>query len=64
MPRSLADAGVSREDFEAAVPELLESAFSDPSVRTNPRMPMIAELAGLLQAGFEGRPEPGARAVS
>ncbi|MGZ5332065.1 MAG: bifunctional acetaldehyde-CoA/alcohol dehydrogenase [Solirubrobacterales bacterium] len=64
MPRSLADAGVSREDFEAALPELLESAFSDPSVRTNPRMPMIAELAGLLQAGFEGRPEPGAGAAS
>jgi hypothetical protein len=27
---------------------------SDPSIRTNPRMPTIEELAGLLRAGYEG----------
>ncbi len=56
MPRSLADAGVSREQFDAALPDLVKDAFSDPSIRTNPRMPMLEELAGLLSAAFEGRP--------
>ena len=56
MPRSLADAGVSREEFDAALPDLVKGAFSDPSIRTNPRMPMLEELASLLAAAFEGRP--------
>jgi hypothetical protein len=28
----------------------------DPSVRTNPRIPMVAELVDLLRAGYDGRP--------
>ena len=56
MPHSLADAGVSREEFDAALPDLVKGAFSDPSIRTNPRMPMLEELASLLSAAFEGRP--------
>jgi acetaldehyde dehydrogenase/alcohol dehydrogenase len=57
MPRSLADAGVSREEFDdLALPDLVKGAFSDPSIRTNPRMPMLEELAALLAAAFEGRP--------
>jgi acetaldehyde dehydrogenase/alcohol dehydrogenase len=56
MPRSLAEAGVSREDFDAALPDLTRAAFSDPSMRTNPRIPMVAELAGLLTAAYEGPP--------
>ena len=56
IPRSLAEAGVPREDFEAALPDLARAAFMDPSVRTNPRIPMVAELVELLRAGYEGRP--------
>ena len=56
MPRSLAEAGVSREQFDAALPDLVKDAFSDASIRTNPRMPMLEELASLLAAAFEGRP--------
>ncbi|MGE5407288.1 MAG: bifunctional acetaldehyde-CoA/alcohol dehydrogenase, partial [Syntrophothermus sp.] len=56
MPRSLADAGVGRQEFEGALPELVRNAFADPSLRTNPRMPMLAELASLLTAAYEGRP--------
>ena len=41
--------------FEAALPDLARAAFVDPSIRTNPRMPLIAELVGLLRAGYEGR---------
>ncbi len=54
-PRSLADAGVGREDFEAALPDLARAAFGDPSIRTNPRVPMLRELLELLQAGYAGR---------
>ena len=56
MPRSLAETGLGREEFEAALPDLVKAAFADPSVRTNPRMPMIAELTSLLTAAYEGRP--------
>lgn len=57
MPRSLAEAGVDRDEFEKALPDLVKNAFADPSLRTNPRMPMLAELAALLEAAYEGRPQ-------
>ncbi len=56
LPRTLKDAGVDEAAFEAAIPDLARAAFTDPSLRTNPRMPMIAELVELLQAGFHGTP--------
>ena len=56
IPRSLADAGVPADEFEAALPDLARAAFMDPSVRTNPRIPMVAELVELLRAGYAGRP--------
>ena len=55
-PRSLAEAGVTEEQLEAALPDLARAAFSDPSIRTNPRIPLLAEIAELLRAGFAGRP--------
>jgi len=55
MPRSLADVGIARGDFDAALPDLARAAFSDPSVRTNPRIPLISELLELLEAGYAGR---------
>ncbi|HEU4975267.1 MAG TPA: bifunctional acetaldehyde-CoA/alcohol dehydrogenase [Baekduia sp.] len=56
MPASLAAAGVQRAAFEAALPDLVLAAFNDPSMRTNPRIPLVAELEALLRAGYEGRP--------
>jgi acetaldehyde dehydrogenase / alcohol dehydrogenase len=56
IPRSLAEVGVGRAEFESALPELARAAFMDPSVRTNPRIPMVAELVDLLRAGYAGRP--------
>jgi acetaldehyde dehydrogenase/alcohol dehydrogenase len=55
MPRSLEQAGVARAEFEAALPDLAQMAFADASIRTNPRVPMVRELMGLLEAGFAGR---------
>jgi acetaldehyde dehydrogenase/alcohol dehydrogenase len=55
IPRSLAEAGIERREFEAALPELARAAFEDPSVRTNPRMPLVRELVELLEAAWRGR---------
>ena len=55
MPTSLEAAGVSRADFESALPELARAAFEDASIRTNPRIPLVHELTQLLEQGFHGR---------
>ena len=55
MPRSLAELGIDRETFDAALPQLALAAFDDPSMRTNPRIPLLTELTDLLVAGYEGR---------
>ncbi len=54
IPRSLAEHGVRRGAWEPAIPDLCRAAFTDPSGRTNPRMPLISELAELLAAGYGG----------
>jgi acetaldehyde dehydrogenase/alcohol dehydrogenase len=50
MPRNVADAGIDPAEFRAVIDELAMAAFRDPSLRTNPRMPLVAELRGLLAA--------------
>jgi acetaldehyde dehydrogenase/alcohol dehydrogenase len=55
FPRSIADLGVSHEEFERAMPDLTKRAFDDPSWRSNPRMPLISELAELFWKAYEGR---------
>ncbi|HEX4983793.1 MAG TPA: bifunctional acetaldehyde-CoA/alcohol dehydrogenase [Ilumatobacteraceae bacterium] len=52
IPGTLREAGVDAEEFEAAIPDLLRAAFEDPSVRTNPRMPLLNELLALLRAAY------------
>ncbi|MGH0035379.1 MAG: bifunctional acetaldehyde-CoA/alcohol dehydrogenase [Myxococcota bacterium] len=56
IPASLAQAGVGEAEFETALPDLARAAFEDPSLRTNPRMPLIAELVDILRAAWRGRP--------
>jgi acetaldehyde dehydrogenase / alcohol dehydrogenase len=55
FPRSIAELGISKEEFERAIPELTKIAFDDPSWRSNPRMPLMSELAGLFAKAYEGR---------
>jgi acetaldehyde dehydrogenase / alcohol dehydrogenase len=55
-PRSLAEAGVAHDAFIAALPELAKLAYSDPSIRTNPRIPLLKEIVELLEAAYAGRP--------
>jgi acetaldehyde dehydrogenase/alcohol dehydrogenase len=48
MPRTVAEAGIDPVAYRAAVPQLVRDAFRDASLRTNPRMPLIGELAELF----------------
>jgi acetaldehyde dehydrogenase/alcohol dehydrogenase len=57
IPKSLAECGIPKDEFDAALPEVTRAAFSDPSMRTNPRIPMIMEVVGMLQAAYEGPPK-------
>ncbi len=51
-PRSLSQAGVGADAFKAALPDLAKAAFSDPSIRTNPRIPLLREIVELLTAAY------------
>jgi acetaldehyde dehydrogenase / alcohol dehydrogenase len=55
IPRSIADLGISREEFERAMPDLAKIAFDDPSWTTNPRMPLVSELVELFWSAYRGR---------
>ena len=55
FPHSIAALGISKEEFEKAIPELVKNAFDDPSWRSNPRMPLINELVELYWAAYRGR---------
>jgi acetaldehyde dehydrogenase/alcohol dehydrogenase len=54
IPRTLAELDIAEHDFLEALPELAMTAFQDLSNRTNPRMPMVAELTELLRLGYYG----------
>jgi acetaldehyde dehydrogenase/alcohol dehydrogenase len=54
IPRSLAEAGIPEAEFRASRDELTRAAFADPSLRTNPRIPLIRELQELLDKAYVG----------
>ena len=55
FPRSIAELGISKDEFEQAMPDLVKTAFDDPSWRSNPRMPLMSELVELFWKAYEGR---------
>ena len=55
IPRSIAELGISKEEFERAMPDLVKIAFDDPSWRSNPRMPLVSELVELFWSAYQGR---------
>jgi acetaldehyde dehydrogenase/alcohol dehydrogenase len=52
IPPTLREAGIAADEFEDALPELVRAAFEDPSIRTNPRMPMFRELESLFRSAY------------
>ena len=55
LPRSIAELGISKDEFENALPELAKIAFDDPSWRSNPRLPLMRELVQLYWKAYQGR---------
>jgi acetaldehyde dehydrogenase / alcohol dehydrogenase len=55
FPRSIAELGISKEEFERAIPDLAKRAFEDPSWLSNPRMPLMSEVVELFWKAYEGR---------
>jgi acetaldehyde dehydrogenase/alcohol dehydrogenase len=64
FPRSIAELGISREQFEREMPDLVKLAFDDPSWRSNPRMPLMNELRDLFWKAYEGRRSVGAASAN
>jgi acetaldehyde dehydrogenase/alcohol dehydrogenase len=64
VPRSIADLGIAKEDFERALPDLVKIVFDDPSWRSNPRMPLGTEIAELFWSAYHGRGTAKAAAAS
>ncbi len=52
MPMRIRDCGVKPEEFEAVVDELAEKAFEDQCTTSNPRLPLVSELAQLYRMAF------------
>jgi acetaldehyde dehydrogenase/alcohol dehydrogenase len=55
IPLTLAQAGVDRKAFEAAVREMSDLAFNDQTTGTNPRMPLVSEIEGIYWEAYEGK---------
>jgi acetaldehyde dehydrogenase/alcohol dehydrogenase len=58
FPSSIAELGISKEEFERAMPDLVQLAFNDPSWLSNPRMPLMSELSELFWQAYQGRSQP------
>jgi acetaldehyde dehydrogenase/alcohol dehydrogenase len=52
LPRRLRDAGISEADFRANLDRLVDLAFADPSLITNPRRPLLSEIRQLFEEAF------------
>lgn len=55
IPGCIAEAGVSREDFMAALDEMVQAAMNDACTATNPRVPTPEELRALFLEAYEGK---------
>ncbi len=56
MPKTIGEAGVSREKFYETLDQMCESAFDDQCTGTNPRYPLICEIKQMYINAYEGTP--------
>jgi acetaldehyde dehydrogenase/alcohol dehydrogenase len=56
IPKTIGDAGVSKEKFYLTLDEMCESAFDDQCTGTNPRYPLICEIKQMYINAYEGTP--------
>ena len=55
IPDSIEAAGVSREDFDAALDEMVEAAYQDACTKTNPRTCSKEDIKGVFLRAYTGR---------
>jgi hypothetical protein len=55
LPLSLRDAGISPDEFEAALLSIVEHADSDPNIIQSRRIPDTEEIEMLLRYAYEGK---------
>jgi acetaldehyde dehydrogenase/alcohol dehydrogenase len=52
MPMTIAECGVSKDEFEAKIKELADKAFEDQCTTANPRMPLVTELEEIYRKAY------------
>jgi acetaldehyde dehydrogenase/alcohol dehydrogenase len=58
QPVAVCQLGISESDFEAALPSLVKSSFTDMSLRTNPSLPLLSEIGLLMVSAYAPRERP------
>lgn len=54
IPATFAEMGVSKNHFMGKLSRLAEKAFEDQCTTTNPRLPLVRELEGILRQSYDG----------
>lgn len=52
LPSRVSELGIKLDDYLASIPELVNKAINDLSLRTNPRMPLLSELELILRNAY------------
>jgi acetaldehyde dehydrogenase/alcohol dehydrogenase len=58
QPTSIYELGISEDAFEAALPALIKSSYTDMSLRTNPALPLFSEVQLLMISAYPVRDRP------
>jgi alcohol dehydrogenase class IV len=56
QPTSLQEAGISRQDFEAKLPKLVDNALNDSAMIIGLRFPEEEEAERVFRYAYEGKP--------
>ena len=51
---SIKENGVDKKEFEAIVDELADNAFEDQCTISNPKLPLVTELAQVYRNAYKG----------
>jgi alcohol dehydrogenase class IV len=55
MPDTIAKMGISREDFEAVLEEMVEAALADATTAGNPRVPTADDVRKVFWTAYYGK---------
>lgn len=58
QPTSISELGISLEQVQSKITELVQAAYEDLSVRTSPRAPLFFEIAELFESAYPRRERP------